>query len=46
MYNTLQNFYPLNCHLIALTIDATFDRSVPVIRSVCPTPDRNKQISW
>jgi hypothetical protein len=40
------NFYRLNRHLITLTLDATFDRSVPVIHSVSPTLDPNKQISW
>jgi hypothetical protein len=40
------NFYPLNSHLITLTVDATSDRSVPSIHSVPPISGRNKQISW
>jgi hypothetical protein len=40
------NFYPLNSHLITLTVDATSDRSVPFIHSASPTSDPNKQISW
>jgi hypothetical protein len=40
------NFYPLNPHLIALTVDATSDRSVPCIHSASPKSDPNKQISW
>jgi hypothetical protein len=40
------NFYPLNSHLIALTVDATSDRSVPSIHSAFPKSDPNKQISW
>jgi hypothetical protein len=40
------NFYPLNSHLITLTVDATSDRSVPSIHSAFPTSDPNKQISW
>jgi hypothetical protein len=40
------NFYPLNCHLIKLALDAIFNRSLPFIHSVSPTPDLNKQISW
>jgi hypothetical protein len=40
------NFYALNCHPITFTFDATFDRLLPVIHSVSPTPDPNKQISW
>jgi hypothetical protein len=40
------NFYPLNSHLITLALDAIFNRSLPCIHSVSPTPDLNKQISW
>jgi hypothetical protein len=40
------NFYPLNSHLITLTVDATSDRSVPSIHSASPTSDPNKPISW
>jgi hypothetical protein len=40
------NFYPLNSHLITLTVNATLDRSVPFIHSVSPTSDPSKQISW
>jgi hypothetical protein len=40
------NLYPLNSHLITLTLDATFDRSVSFIRNVSSTSDPNKQISW
>jgi hypothetical protein len=49
MYNaqqTYSNFYPLNSHLIALTVDASFDGSVPFIHSASPTSDSNRQISW
>ena len=37
------NFYPLNFHLITLTVDATSDRSVPSIDSAFPKSDPNKQ---
>jgi hypothetical protein len=40
------NFYPLNSHLIALTVDANLDRFVPFIHSASPTSDPDKQISW
>jgi hypothetical protein len=40
------NFDPLNSHLIALTVDATSDRSVPSIHGEFPKSDPNKQISW
>jgi hypothetical protein len=40
------NIYPLNSHLITLTFDTTFDRSVPFIHSVSPTSDSSERVSW
>jgi hypothetical protein len=40
------NFYPLNSHLIALTVDANLDRSAPFIHSASPISDPGKQICW
>jgi hypothetical protein len=40
------DFYPLNSNLIILTLDTTFNRSVPCIHSVYPNSDPNKHIYW